>query len=171
MLLNCGVGEDSRESLELQGDPTSPSSRRSVLGIHWKTDAEAETPILWPPDEKKWVTGKDLDAGKYWEQEERGTTEDEMVGWHHRLNGHRSGWTPGVGDGQGILVCYGSWGCKELDTTEQLNWTERSWVLLLGNKSYSSPTLKAACHSWQHWPSCYSLFEKDLALIGKNTFT
>ena len=71
-----------------------------------------------------WLLGKDPDAGKDWGQEEKGTTEDEMVGWHHRLNGHGFGWTPGVGDGQGGLVCCGSWGRKESDTTERLNWTE-----------------------------------------------
>ena len=89
-----------------------------------RTDAEAETPILWPPDVKSWLVGKDPDAGKDWGQEEKGTTEDEMVGCHHRLNGHWFGWTPGVGDGQGGLACCGSWGCKESDMTEQLNWTE-----------------------------------------------
>ena len=66
----------------------------------------------------------DPDAGKDWRQEEKGTTEDEMVGWHHRLNGHEFGWTPGVGDGQGGLACRSPWGRKVLDTTERLNWTE-----------------------------------------------
>ena len=89
-----------------------------------RTDVEAETPILWPPDAKSWLFWKDPDAGKDWEQEEKGTTEDEMVGWHHRLNGHEFGWTLGVGDGQRGLACCGSWGCKESDTTERLNWTE-----------------------------------------------
>ena len=89
-----------------------------------RTDVEAETPILWPPDVKSWLIWKDPDAGKDWGQEEKGMTEDEMVGWHHWLDGHGFGWTPGVGDGQGGLVCCGSWGCKESDTTEWLNWTE-----------------------------------------------
>ena len=93
-----------------------------------KTDAEAETPILWPPDATKWLIGKDPDAGKDWRQEEKGTTEDEMVGWHHRLNGHEFEQGPGVGDGQGALACCSRWDCKESDKTEQLNWTEkRSW--------------------------------------------
>ena len=87
MLLNCGVGEDSWESLGLQGDPTSPSKRKSVLGDHWKTDVEAETPIFWPSDAKSWLIWKDPDPGKDWGQVEQGTTEDEMVVWHHRLNG------------------------------------------------------------------------------------
>ena len=89
-----------------------------------RTDVEAETPILWPPDGKSWLILKDPDAGKDWGQEEKGMTEDEMVGWHHQLNGHGFGWTLGVGDGQGGLVCCGSWGHKESDTTERLNWTE-----------------------------------------------
>ena len=89
-----------------------------------RTDVEAETLILWPPDVKKWLIWKDPDAGRDWRQEEKGTTEYEMVGWHHRLDEHEFGWTPGVSDGQGGLACCGSWGRKESDTTEQLNWTE-----------------------------------------------
>ena len=85
-----------------------------------KTDVEAETPIFWPPHVKRWFIGKDPDAGRDWGQEEKGTTEDEMAGWHHRLDGHQFGWTSGVGDGQGGLLCYGSWGHKESDTTEVL---------------------------------------------------
>ena len=73
-----------------------------------RTDVEAETPVLWPPDAKNWLIRKDPDAGKDWGQEEKGTTEDEMAGWHHRLNGHGSLWTLGVGDGQGDLACCGS---------------------------------------------------------------
>ena len=100
--------------------PVHPKGNQSWVFIG-RTDAEAETPILWPPDAKGWIIWKDPDAGKDWGQEEKGTTEDEMVGWHHRLNGHGFVWTPGVGDGQGGLACCGSWGCKELDTTERLN--------------------------------------------------
>ena len=87
-----------------------------------RTDAEA--PILWPPDAKSRLSGKDPDDGKDWRQEEKGTIEDKMVGWHHRLNGHGFGWTLGVGDGQGSLMCCSSWGHKELDMSEWLNWTE-----------------------------------------------
>ena len=95
-----------------------------------RTDVVAETSVLWPPDAKSWLIGKDPDAGKDWRQE-KGTTEDEMVGWHHQLNGHGFGWTLGVGDGQGSLVCCSSWGHKELDTTERLNWTElMKWFFL-----------------------------------------
>ena len=85
-------------------------------------DAKAEAPVLWPPHAKSWLIWKDPDAGRDWGQEEKGMTEDEMAGWHHRLQGHESEWTLGVGDGQGGLACCDSWGHKESDTTEQLNW-------------------------------------------------
>ena len=89
-----------------------------------RTDAKAETPVLWPSHAKSWLTGKDSDAGRDWGQKEKGMTEDEMAGWHHGLNGHDFGWTLGVGDRQGGLACCDSWGRKELDTTEWLNWTD-----------------------------------------------
>ena len=90
----------------------------------WRNDAKAETPVLWLPHAKSWLIGKDSDAGRDWGQEEKGTTEDEMAGWHHWLNGHESEWTPGVGDGQGGLACCDSWGRKESDTTERLIWSD-----------------------------------------------
>ena len=124
MLLNCGVGENFWESFGLQGDQTSQSWRKLVLDIHWKTDAEAQTPILWPPDEKNWLIWKDPDAERDWRQEKKGMTEDEMVGWHRRLNGHEFEWAMGVGDGQGDLACCSPWGHKKLDRTEWLNCTE-----------------------------------------------
>ena len=113
----------------------SPLDCKEIQPVHSKgdqswvffrrTDVEAEIPVLWPPDTKGWLIWKDWEnAGKDWGQEEKGTTEDEMVGWHHRIDGHGFGWTPGVGDGQGGLACCDSWGRKELDTTEWLNWTE-----------------------------------------------
>ena len=89
-----------------------------------RTDVEAETPIHWAPDAKNWLIGKDRDAGKDWRQEEKGTTEDEMVGWHHQLDGHEFEQAPGVGDEQGSLACCSPWGHKELGTTEQLNRTD-----------------------------------------------
>ena len=95
-----------------------------------RTDAEAETPVLWPPDEKSWLIWKDPYTGKDWGQEDKGMTEDKMAGWHHRLNGHRFGWTPGVGDGQGDLACCDSSGCKELDTTERLIWSDLRFVIV-----------------------------------------
>ena len=94
--------------------PIHPKGDQSWVFIG-RTNAEAETPILWLPDAKSWLIWKDIDAGKDWGQEEKGTTEDEMVVWHHRLNGHEFEWTPG--DGQGGLACCGSWGRKESDTT------------------------------------------------------
>ena len=89
-----------------------------------RTDAEAEAPIFWPLDAKNQLIGKHPDVGKNWRQEEKRMTEDEMAGWHHRLDGREFEWTPGVGDGQGGLACCSSWGRKESDTTERLNWTE-----------------------------------------------
>ena len=111
--------------------PIHPKGDQSWVFIA-RTDVEAETPILWPPDAKSWLIWKDPDTGEDWRQEEKGMTEDEMVGWHHQLNGHGFGWTPGVGDGQGGLACCVWWGCKELNTTEQLNWTvltlHKCWI-------------------------------------------
>ena len=124
MLLNCGVGEDSWDPLDCKEiQPVHPKGDHSWVFIG-RTDVEAETPILWPPGVKRWLIWKDPDAGKDWGQEEKGTTEDEVVRWHHRLDEHGFGWTLGVGDGQGGLVCCSLWGCKESDTNERLNWTE-----------------------------------------------
>ena len=112
----------------------SPLDCKEIQPVHSKgdqswvftgrTDAKAETPILWPLHAKSWLTGKDSDGGRDWGQEKKGTTEDEMAGWHHRLNGREFEWTPGDGDWQGGLACCDSWGCKESDTNERLNWTE-----------------------------------------------
>ena len=100
MLLNCGVGEDSWESLGLQEiQPVHPKWDQSWVFIR-RSDVETETPVFWPPDVKSWLIWKDPDAGKYWGQEEKGTTEDEMAGWHHWLDGRESQWTLGVGDEQ-----------------------------------------------------------------------
>ena len=101
----------------------------------WRTDAEAETPILWASHAKSWLIGKDSDARRDWGQEEKGMTEDEMAGWHHHLDGHEFEWTLGVGDGQGGLECCDSCGGKESDTTEWLNWTE-----LMGTAIYKIHT-------------------------------
>ena len=110
----------------------SPLDCKEIQSVHRKgdqswvfigrTDAEAETPILWPPDAKSWLLEKDPDAGQDWGQLEKGITEDEMVGWHHWLNGNEFGLTPGVGDGQGGPTCCSPWACKELDMSEWLNW-------------------------------------------------
>ena len=105
--------------------PVNPKGIQSWIFIG-RTDAKAETPILWPPDVKNWLIGKDPDAGKDWRQEEKGMTEDEMIGWYDQLNGHEFEQALGVGEGQGSLVCCHPWGCKESDMTEQLNWTEQT---------------------------------------------
>ena len=112
-----------------------------------RTDAKAETPVLWPPHAKSWLIGKDPDAERDWGQEEKGTTEDEMAGWHHWLDGHESEWTPGIGDGQGGLECCDSWGCKESDTTDWLNWTELR---------YMSSDLRIEHHQYLRRPPCGS---------------
>ena len=106
--------------------PVHPKGDQSWMFIG-RTDAKAETPIVWPPHAKSWLIWKAPNAGKDWGQEEKGMTEDEMVGWHHWLNGHGFGWTPGASDGRGNLACCGSWSCRELDMTEQLNWTDWKW--------------------------------------------
>ena len=121
MLSNCDAREDSWEFSDcMEIKPVNPKGNQPWIFIG-RTDAEAETPILWPPDEKSRLIGKDPDAGKDWGQEEKGVAEDEMVRWHHQLNGHEYGQTQGDGEGQGGLACCGSWGHKDLDTTERLN--------------------------------------------------
>ena len=109
--------------------PVNPEGNQSSIFIG-RTDAEAETPILRTPDAKKWLIGKDPDAGKDWRWEEKGTIEDEMVEWHHQLNGHEFEQALGVGGGQGSLACCSPWGLKESDTTEQLNWTDSYFTML-----------------------------------------
>ena len=112
----------------------SPLDCKEIQPVHSKgeqpwvflgrNEAKAETPVLWPPHVKSWLIGKDSDAGRDWEQEEKGTTDNEMAGWHHWLDGREFEWTPGDGNGQGGLACCNSWGLKESDTTERLNWTD-----------------------------------------------
>ena len=128
----------------------SPLDYKEIQQIHpkgnqsWvfigRNDAKAETPILWPPHAKSWLIGKDPDAGRNWGQEEKETTEDEMAGWHHWLDGHEFEWSPGVGDGQGGLAYCDSWGRKESDTTERLNWTD----LMLAFQDQEMHTLSAS---------------------------
>ena len=119
-----------------------------------RNDAKAETPVLWLPDTKSWLIGKDPDAGRDWGQEEKGMTEDEMAGWHHWLDVCDSEWISGVGDGQGGLTCCNSWGLKKLDKTERLKWTEVNWPFIL--PSYT--------------PSCGSICCSTLPLLpGNNT--
>ena len=124
-----------------------------------KTDAEAEAPIFWLPVAKNWLIGKDPDSGKDWGQEEKGTTEAEMVGWHHRLNGHGFEQAPGVGDGQGSLACCSPWGHKESDMTERLNNNWRKWIL------GRWPAVWATVHKYklkEVWGSSY-IYEKVIS--------
>ena len=150
------VLEKTLESLldckEIQ--PVHPEGDQSWVFIR-RTYVEAETPILWPPDAKSWLVWKDSDVGTGLRQKEKGTTEDEMVRWHHRHNGHGFGWTPGVGDGQGGLGFCSSWGRKAWDMTEQLNWTEQ----LVKN----SPAM------WETWVQ--SLGWEDSLTKGKATYS
>ena len=130
----------------------SPLDCKEIQPVHHKgdqswvfigrTDAKVEIPVLWPPHVKSWLIGKDSDTGRDWGQEEKGMTEDEMAGWHHWLDGYEFEWTPGVGDGQGGLACCDSWGHKESETTERLNWTE--WIVML---SIISCTYRLFTHS------------------------
>ena len=142
-------------TLELEKALESPLDCKEIQPVHpkgnqsWiflgRTDAEAETPILWPADTKNWLTGKDPDAGKDWRQEKR-MTEDDMVGWHYWLNGHEFEQALGVRDGQGGLVCCSPWSRKELDTTEWLNWTVIQFDI---NKSKVTPLL-ASIYKFSH---------------------
>ena len=119
----------------LEKTPESPLGCKEIQPVHSKgdqswvffgrNDAKAEIPVLWPPHEKSWLLGKDSDAGRDWEREEKGTTEDEMAGWYHWLNGRESEWTPGVGDRQGGLTCCDSWG----QTCKSQTWLS-DWVFL-----------------------------------------
>ena len=133
------VGEKTLESpLDCKEiKPAHPKGSQSWIFMG-RTDAEAETPILWPPDGKTWLIGKDPDVGKDWRREEKGTTEEEMVGSHHRLDGQEFEQTPGVGDGQGGLVCCSPWGRKDSGMTEWLNWLKGllrcNWLELGGSE-------------------------------------
>ena len=132
----------------------SPLDCKEIQWVHPKGDqswvfiertyAEAETPILWPPHAKSWLIGRDPDAGRDWGQEEKGMAENEMAGWHCQLDGHEFKWTPGVGDGQGGLVCCYSWGRKESDTTDWLNWTELEYSFIARDR-------KNGCKSISIW--------------------
>ena len=127
MLLNCGVGEDSWESLDYKEiKPVNPKRNHCWIFIG-RADAEAETPILWPPDAKNWLIRKDPDAGKDWRQEEKGTTEDEMVGWHHWLDGHEFEWALGVGGrwtGKSCVLQFMGSQRVGHNRVPELNWTD-----------------------------------------------
>ena len=130
----CWFCHISKWTVVLEKTLESPLDCKEIQPVHseggqpWdfvgRNDAKAETPVLWPPHVKSWLIGKDCDAGRDWEQEEKGTTEDEMDWWHHWLDGCESEWIPGVGDRQGGLACCNSWGHKQSDTTERLIWSD-----------------------------------------------
>ena len=150
MLLNCDVGEDSWVSLGLQGDPTSPfslilkeiSPGCSLEGLMLKLKLQ----YFGHPHAKSWLIGKDSDAGRDCRQEQKWTTEDELAGWHHWLDGLESEWTPGVGDRQGGLACCDSWGRKESDTTEWLNWTEPNQFIKIAVLSRNRVHSRITCY-------------------------
>ena len=137
MLLNCVLEKTLESPLDCKDiQPVHPKGDQSWVFIG-RTVVDAEAPVLWPPNAKSWLIWKDPDAGEDWGQEEKGTTEDEMAGWHHRLIRHGFGWTPGVGDGQGGLVCCGSWSHKESHmTATELNLChvkyDLFWTRILG---------------------------------------
>ena len=138
-----------KSSLNYKGiQPVNLKGNQSWVFIG-RTDVEAETPVLWPPDVKNWLIGKDPDAGKDWRQEEKGTTEDEMVGWHHWLNGHESEQALRVGDGQRSLVCYSPRGHKESYMTERLTWMmENSTFTRADDVSENKTNQKEEKHSY-----------------------
>ena len=143
--------ENPLNCIEIQ--PVHPKGDQSWVFIG-KTDIEVEIPIFRSPDVKSWLIGKDPDAGKDLGQEEKGTTEDEMVGWHHQLKGHGFGWTLGVGDGQGGLVCCGSWVAKS--QTRLSDWNERNWstLVFLISLSHSCSGYKMGIYSTNiYWMS------------------
>ena len=130
MLSNCGVGEVSWESLGQQGDqPVNPKGNYPSVLIG-RFDAEAEAPILWPPDVKSLLIGKDCNAGKYWRQKQR-AIEDEMVGWHHRFNEHELGQIPRDVERQAGVACCNPWSCKESCKTWLGNWTTTNGFIIL----------------------------------------
>ena len=151
--------------------PVHPKGNQSWIFIG-RTDAEAEAPILWPPDVKNWLIGKDPDAGNDWSWEEKGTAEDEMVGWHHRLDGHEFEQALGVGDGQGGLACCSPWGCKESDSTERPNWTElkSKWMVYVSWKDYDSTSSVMENNQgfiWNYPLWMWSSLEITTKIVGK----
>ena len=160
MLLNVVLEKTLESPLDCKEIQPVPSKGDQSWVFFGRNDAKAKTPVLWPPHVKSWLNGKDSAAGRDWGQEEKGMTEDEMAGWHHWFDGHESEWTPGVGDGQGGLACCDSWGCKESDTTERLNWAE--WFTepytLLGFLPLS-PQMSVFCFRiWSRAWCCISLY-------------
>ena len=163
MFLDCGVEQDIESPLDCKEiQPVHPKGDQSWV-FTGRTDAEAETPILWPPHVKSWLIGKDPDAGMDWGQEEKGTTENEMAGWHHQLNGCESEQVSGDGEGQGRLVCCSPWGYNESDTTEWLN----------KNNSLIFMKVFCLCHILyiSIWTLRSACFYKIMLSVKNDTFT
>ena len=164
MLLNCGAGETLESSLNCKGlKPVNPKGNQSWIFIG-RTDTETEPPILWAPDVKNWLIGKDPDAGKDWRQEEKGTTEDKMVGWHHWLYGHEFEQALGVGDEQGSLVCCSPWGPKSwtwLSDWTELNTAPRLLVL----------TRLCVCPAYLSWYGLFILSCRKSVLLVLRLFS
>ena len=174
MLLNCGVGKNFESPLDYREiQLVHPKGNQSWIFIG-KTDAKAGTPIIWPPDVKKWFIWKDPHARKDWRREEKGTTEDEMVGWHHQLDGHEFGQALGIDDGQRSLACCSPWGCKEFNMTEPLNWLTDLEVNLttvlkdLCNENYKT-FLKEIKETWINGNTCNGHGLEDLLLSKFHT--
>ena len=145
MLLNVVLKKTLESPLDCEEiQPVNPEGIQPWV-FFGGNDAKAEAPVLWPPHVNNWLIGKDSDAGRDWGLEEKGTTEDEMAGWHHWFDGRESEWTPGIGDGQGGLACCDSWGRKESDTTEWLNWTMK-WEI--NNNTIIMGDLIPHSHLW-----------------------
>ena len=146
MLSNCCVGKTFESPLDCKEiKPVNPKGNQSWI-FFGRTDAKAETPVLWPPDVKSWLIGKIPDAGKDWRQEEKGMTEDEIVGWHHWLDVPQFEQALGVRDGQGSLACCSPWGCKDSDT--MIAWTEFTFLIIIATSAkpvWVRPYLKFFC--------------------------
>ena len=155
MLLNWVLEKTLESPLDCKEiKPVNLKGNQSWIFIG-RPDAEAEAPIVWPPDAKNWLTRKDPNAGKDWRREEKGMKKGKIAGWHHQLNDHEFVWTPEVGVGQGGLACWDSWGCKELDMTERLIWSDTltiwssnfaPWYLPQRNLKFSS--VQFHIHTW-----------------------
>ena len=165
MLSNCDAGEDSWESYGLQEiKPVNPK-RNEPWMFTGGTDVEAEAPVLWPPNVKSRLIGKNPDAGKVWGQEDKWMTEDEMIGWHHQINGHDFEQTPGDSEGQGSTVCCSPCGCKESDKliTEQQCCDSFWWIAKGLSHTYTcihsppnSPPIQPATKHWAEFPVLYN---------------
>ena len=151
MLLNNNVAEDSWESLGRRGNQTNQFFKGNEFWIFiGRTDAEAEAPVLWPSDVKSWLIWKDPDAGQDWRQDEKGMTEDELVGWHHRLDGHEFEQAPETGEGQGSLACCSLWVAKS--QTQLSDWTAFQCADLILSNGFQPVILSSimtSCHECQ----------------------